>query len=233
MKKLTQLISIILLAPMALLAQTADEIVAKHNEARGGSEKLKAIRSLLIENTLEANGMDFENKMTLITGKAMKSETKIMGNQMVQAYDGAQAWTIRPSMMGGTGEPEPMPDNMVAGVSRQTDPFPLIDIAAKGTKVELAGEEKVKGNDNYHLKITFKDNDTVDMWVDKATYFVSKMTVVQMGQAQDLFYSNHKVIDGVSFPFTMEFETQMGPIAMKTNKIIINPTVDESIFKMK
>jgi outer membrane lipoprotein-sorting protein len=214
-------------------AQTLDEIVAKHVKAIGGAEKLSAVKSVTMDNTLNAQGMEFENKMVVMVGKAMRSESKIMGNDMVQAFDGQTAWAIMPSMMGGTGEPEPMPDEVSKGLKGQTNPFPLFDYAARGAKLELVGKEKVKDADAHHVKLTSAEGSSTDFWVDAATGYVVKIKATQNGQEVEMFYSKFKEVDGITFPLTMEMENPMaGTITIDTKTVTINGPLDESIFKL-
>jgi hypothetical protein len=213
-------------------AQTAEEIIAKHIAARGGAEKLRNVRSVVMDNTLGAQGMEFENKMIVVVGKAMRSESKIMGADMVQAFDGETAWAIMPTMMGGTGEPQAMPTDLAKGVSAQTDPFPLLDFAAKGSKAELLGTEKVKDVNSNHLKLTNKDGDVSEFWIGVDNNLVTKIKVSQAGQEAELFYSNYKETDGITFPMTMETSNPMaGTITIDTKAVVINGPIDEAIFK--
>ena len=48
--------SVVCLMSMSALAQTADELVAKNLQARGGLEKIKAITSLRMAGRFEAGG---------------------------------------------------------------------------------------------------------------------------------------------------------------------------------
>ena len=233
MKKTLLSITLLIVAIFTINAQTADEIIAKHIVARGGAEKLRNIKSVAMDNTLGAQGMEFENKMIVVVGKAMRSESKIMDNQMVQAFDGETAWAIMPAMMGGSGEPQAMPAEMVKGVAGQTDPFPLLDYGTKGSKVELVGTEKVKDKDAFHIKLTNKDGDISDFWINTDNSYISKIKVTQAGQEAELFYSNYKETDGVSFPMSLETSNPMaGTITIDTKAIVINGPIDDSIFKL-
>jgi hypothetical protein len=217
----------------ASYAQTASEIVDKHIASRGGADRLRAITSLEIHNTLEARDMEFENNQKILVGKAMRSDTKIMGNDMVQAFDGAIAWAIRPSMMGGTGEPEPMPEAMTKGIKHQTDPFPLLDYTTKNATIELIGTEKVKETDCIHIKLSHADGNPTEFWLNAADGLIVKQLVSNPMGNQEVYYSNYQQVDGVKFPFTLETENpQAGNIKITTQKIIINGILTDADFKM-
>lgn len=218
-------------------AQTVDEIVDKHIAARGGADKLKGIQSLVTENSMATQFGEIPVTQTIVNGKGFRQEISIMGNAMITAIDGDKGWMIRPAMMQGTGEPEDLPAEMSKGLRGQLDPAgPLFNYKDKGSKVELAGTEKVAGKDAYHLKITSADGNVVDQWIDVASYMNVKTRATSKMEGQDvtqeMVFSDFKDVDGIKFPYTMETENpQAGQMTMTTNKIIINGKVDESVFK--
>jgi outer membrane lipoprotein-sorting protein len=233
MKKTILSLVILFVSAIALNAQSVEEIVAKHIAARGGVDKLSSIKSVTTENLLNTQFGEFENKMFVVVGKAMRSETKLMGNEMIQAFDGATAWVLMPSMMGGSGEPEPAPTEMTNGIASQTDPFPMLDYATKGTKLELLGTEKIKDKDAFHMKMTSKEGTLSEVWIGVENSLVVKIKASQNGQEAELFFSNHKETDGVNFPMTMETSNPMaGTITIDTKTVTLNGMIDENMFKL-
>ena len=213
-------------------AQTVDEIIDKHVAAMGGLDKLTSVKTLYTERSLSINGMEIPNKSTVLVGKALRTESSVMGNSMIQVVDGTTGWMIRPAMMGGTGDPEDMPADQVKQQLGQLDPFgPLVNYKDKGNKVDLVGKEKVDGKDAYHLKVTTKDGQTVDEFVDATTYLVSKVSTMMNGQSAELLFSNYKDKDGIKFANMMEMASPQGALTFTTEKIVINAPVDEKVFK--
>lgn len=214
-------------------AQTVDEIVDKHIAALGGKDKLDGVKSLVIQQSISVQGMEIPVKTTVVTGKSMRSESQVMGNSMVTVVDGTTGWSIRPAMMGGTGEPQDMTGDELKQAMNQVNPFgALINYKDRGTKVELVGKEKVGKDDMYHLKITSKEGQVVDEYLDANTYLVSKLKTSTQGQNVEIDYSDYKEVEGIKFANTMEMENPMaGRMAFITEKITINGPVDESIFK--
>ncbi|MBO0932210.1 outer membrane lipoprotein-sorting protein [Fibrella aquatilis] len=224
-----------LLISVSASAQTVDEIVDKHIAAMGGEDKLKTVTSLITERSLSVQGMEIPTVMTIVVGKSLRSESTIMGNAMVQVVDGggSTGWSIKPAMMQGTGEPEDMPADQIKQQVGQLDPFgPLHNYKDKGNKVELVGKEKVDGKDAYHMKVTTKEGNTIDEFLDANTYLVSKVKSVMGGQEGEIAFSDYKDVDGIKFANTMEIANpQMGTLTMTTTKTQVNAKVDESIFK--
>ena len=132
-------------------AQTVDEIVDKHVTALGGMDKIKAVNTVITERSLAVQGMEIPTKTVLVVGKSLRNESTIMGNSMVQVVDDSKGWMIRPTQMGGTGEPEDMPADQLKQQIASLDPFGgLVNYKEKGNKVELVGKEKLAVIGHHH-----------------------------------------------------------------------------------
>jgi hypothetical protein len=214
-------------------AQTVDEIVEKHVAAMGGMEKLNAVNTLVTERSLAVQGMEIPTKTTLVVGKSMRSESTVMGNAMIQVVADSKGWMIRPTMMGGTGEPEDMPADQLKQQASQLDPFGgLVNYKEKGNTVELVGKEKQDKKDVYHLKLTSKDGQVIDEFIDANTYLISKVKANMNGQDGEITFSDYKDYEGIKFASSMDITNpQMGVMTFITNKVTINSTVDDNIFK--
>lgn len=214
-------------------AQTVDEIVDKHVTALGGMDKIKAVNTVITERSLAVQGMEIPTKTVLVVGKSLRNESTIMGNSMVQVVDDSKGWMIRPTQMGGTGEPEDMPADQLKQQIASLDPFGgLVNYKEKGNKVELVGKEKLDKKDVYHLKVTSKEGTTMDEYLDAETYLVSRVKVDMNGQSGEIDLSDYKEVEGVKFPNTMDItNAQMGTMSFITSKVSVNTPVDATIFK--
>ena len=152
---------------------------------------------------------------------------------MLQVVDGKTGWMVRPTQMGGTGEPEDMSADQVKQQAGQLDPFgSLVNYKEKGNKVELVGKEKIDNKDNYHLKVTGSDGQLSDQFIDAETYLISKVKMDMGGETGEINFSDYKEVDGIKFANTLEMSNaQMGVITLLTNKVVINAQVDEALFK--
>lgn len=214
-------------------AQTVDEIVDKHVTALGGIDKIKAINTMVIDRSLAVQGMEIPNKTILVVGKSFRNESTVMGNSMVQVVDDSKGWMIRPTMMGGTGEPEDMPADVVKQQLSSLDPFGgLVNYKEKGHKVELIGKEQVDKKDVFHFKMTTVDGQVMDEYIDANTYLITKIKTTMNGQEGEIDLSDYKEVEGVKFPNTMDISNpQMGTMSFVTSKIVVNAPVDAAIFK--
>lgn len=132
MKKIILSVSALIFSIGVLSAQTVDEIVAKNLNAMGGVAKLHEVKSVITENVIKLQALEIENLTTVLVGKAMRSDSKIMGNNLVQAFDGTTPWSITPVLMGGNDGPQVMTEETAKSVISQVDPFPLLDYKKKG-----------------------------------------------------------------------------------------------------
>jgi hypothetical protein len=214
-------------------AQTLDEIVDKHVAALGGMDKIKAVNTVITDRSLAVQGMEIPNKTILVVGKAVRNESTVMGNSMVQVVADSKGWMIRPTMMGGTGEPEDMPADQLKQQMSSLDPFGgLVNYKEKGNKVELIGKEKLGKADVFHIKLTTPEGQSMDEYIDANTYLISKVKATMNGQEGEIEFSDYKEVEGVKFPNTMDISNpQMGTMSFITNKITVNTPVDEAVFK--
>lgn len=238
--KLTKIFAsafILLATSAASFAQTANEIVAKHIEAMGGADKWKAVKAMEMNNKFTVQGMDIASKTVIVSGKSLRTDISVMGQEIISAIDGETGWAQQPAMMGGTGEPEDMPGAMIKESRKQVYlGGSLMNYKENGSTIELVGKEKLEGVDVYHLKLTEKVGDITNLFVSTSNYYVLKSAGKRNIQGKEVDaevnFSNFKQIEGLTFPYTMETASPMGGMmTIETDSIKLNPKVDESIFK--
>ena len=166
-------IAVLVLLGAACVAwgQTADELVARNLAARGGADKLRAIRTMVITGTIS-----FGDQSSPLTVKAwrpnqIREEFKVQGTEITRAYDGTIGWQIQKSgeeskvdvLHGGDAENiREEAENAIEG--------PLVDYAKKGSKVEALGKDTVGGKPVYKLKITTHGGTSITQFLDAGTY---------------------------------------------------------------
>jgi len=219
-------------------AQTAEDIVAKYVAARGGMEKLKAVKTMRMSGTMTA-GPGFEAPITLEMKrpKSTRMEFTLQGLTGIQAYDGTTAWAVMPFQ--GKKDPEALPAEQAKIMDDQADfDGQLVDYKEKGNTVELVGKEPVEGTDAYKLKVTNKSGDVRYYFLD-AEYFLEIRTEASRtirGTQMDFESSigDYKEVGGLMFPHSI----QSGPKGsaqkqkLTISKIELNPEIDDARFKM-
>ena len=106
--------SIVLLAILCWsllgMSQTTDELVNKNIQAKGGMDKMKAIKTVRMTGKIEGPSLppgrvSQEN----MRPKLVRETFSIQGMTAVQAYDGSTGWQIQP--FGGKKDPMLMGDD--------------------------------------------------------------------------------------------------------------------------
>ena len=233
-------LSIVALAVLvpSLWAQTADDIIAKNIQARGGMDKLKSVKTIKTTATMTMGpGMEAPGIMFQKRPEMARLEFTVQGLTAVQAYDGSKAWQIMPFM--GKKDAELMSADETKEMEETADlDGPLVDYKAKGNAVELLGKEKVEGTDAYKLKVTLKNGDVQTEYIDADSYLeIKEETTRTVRGTEHNFESSigdYKEVDGIIFPFAIESGVKGTDQKQKItiSKIELNVPADDSIFKM-
>ncbi len=239
-------VAVLLLAAPALFSipasaqteLTVDQIIAKHVEARGGMDKLKAIQSFKTSGKMIMMGGQMEAPFTLQLKRpaSMRMELSLQGKTLVQAYDGETAWTVNP--LQGNAEPQKAGEDETKLFRDQADfDGALVDYKTKGHTVELMGKEDVEGASCYKLKLTRKGGDVEYHYLDAQNFLPVKSTMrrKQMGAEVEMeaFPGNYKPVNGVMMPYSTDIK--MGGrtmMQMSIESVEANAKIDDAIFKM-
>ena len=134
------IIAVMMLATVAC-AQTADDIIAKNIQARGGAAKMAGVQTVKVTATM-AMGPGVEAPVVLIQkkGNLARIEFTIQGMTAVQAYDGQNAWEVVPFL--DKKEAEPIAGDESKDIQEMADiGGPLFEYKKKGNQVELLGKD--------------------------------------------------------------------------------------------
>ena len=166
-----------------------------------------------------------------------RMEVEFGGKTAVQVYDGTQGWKVRPFLNRNDVEPYTADELRSAEAARDELEGPLVDYAAKGTKVEYEKVEQVEGNDAYKLKLTTKSGTVRHMWIDAKTFLDVKLEGVPRrmdGKMHDVYVyqRDFRKVEGVTIPFTLETAVVGYPDTHKMiiEKAAVNPKLDDALF---
>jgi hypothetical protein len=219
-------------------SQTADELIAKNIEARGGIEKMRAIKTFRMTGKFEGGGgftasMGQENQRPNL----LRETFTLQGMTAVQAYDGATGWQIQP--FGGKKDPELMGEDDVRDLLLDADfDGPLVDYKEKGNTVEYLGHDVVDGDDALRLKITLKNGDIIYDYLDPDTFIEIRKEIQQFirGSVRDrvVGLGAYKPVAGVMYPFSMSQGPKNNPDAqtVTVQKMEVNVTIDPADFML-
>ena len=225
----------------AASAQTADELVAKNIQARGGREKIKAVQSIRFTGKMVINqgGQTLEMPIVMEASRPdkVRVDSTFQGMTMVQAYDGKTGWTVMPFM--GKKDPEEVSGEQLNQIKRQADVIDgdLLDYKDKGNQVEYVGKEDLEGTPVHKLKVTRKDGQVVTVYLDAEQFLeVKQKQTTKMPTGQEVesesTMSDYKEVGGILFPHAMDIKAGPGTMTMTLEKIELNPDLPASRFEM-
>lgn len=219
-------------------SQTADELIAKNIEARGGMEKINAIKTLRMTGKFEGGGgfvaiVGQENQRPNL----VRETFTLQGMTAVQAYDGSAGWQIQP--FGGKKTPELMGEDDLRDLLLDSNlEGPLVDYKEKGSTVEYLGHDVVDGDDALRLKITLKNGDIIYDYLDPDTFIEIRRDIQQFirGSLRErvVGLGSYKPVDGVMFPFSMSQGPKNNPDeqTITVHRIEANVTIDPADFNL-
>jgi outer membrane lipoprotein-sorting protein len=235
----TGMLSITLLLSLApaAAAQTADEIVKKALEARGGVAKLKAVQSERITGRITfAHGEEGVFVVELKRPLKMHVEISVEGQKITRVYDGkSSGWMINPFL--DTKDVQPMTPEDLKNISDESDfDGPLVDYKTKGNQIEVAGKESLDDKPVYRLKLTSKNGDVRFYFLDATSFLVVKWEGVRKTGEQELpwesYFSDFQEVHGLRFPFRIDQGSPGTEIkqTLTAEKIEIDPQIEDSRF---
>ena len=219
-------------------AQTVDELIARNIEAKGGMEKMKALKNVRMASKFDGGG----GFTAMITQENMRpnlyrSAFSLQGMTAVQAYDGSTGWQIQP--FGGHKDPALMGEDGLRGVLVSADfDGPLVDYKAKGNTVEYLGHDVVDGDDALRLKATLKNGDVLYYYLDPDTYLEIRREIehhirgsVRISVEE---LGSYKPVNGVMFPFSVATgpKDSSDRSTVTLTKVEVNVAMDAADFAL-
>jgi outer membrane lipoprotein-sorting protein len=237
MKTRSLAITLLCFLPAAAGAQTADEIVKKAIEARGGAAKLKAVQSERVTGRIVfAPGQEGAFVVELKRPLRMHMEISVEGQTITRVFDGkSTGWMINP--FDQNKGVQPMPAEDLKNITDESDfDGPLVDYQAKGNQIELIGKEVLDDKPVYRLKLTNKSGDTRFYLFDAATFILRKWEGTRKTGTREVpwesYFSEYREVQGLKYAFRID---QGSPgtgdkQTLITEKIEIDPALDDSRF---
>ncbi len=233
--------AVIVLAAVSCLSvftysQSADELINKNIEAKGGIDKIKAIKSVRITGKLRGGGGFTAATVQENARPNLVRETfALQGMTAVSAYDGATGWQIQP--FGGHKDPELMGEDDLKDLLLDADfDGPLVDYKEKGNTVEFLGHDVVDGDDALRLKVTLKDGDIIYYYLDPDTFLEIRKEVQEFirGSVRESVteMGSYKPVAGVMYPYSISQGSKANPAAQTTTveKIEVNVNINPADF---
>jgi hypothetical protein len=233
--------AVIVLAAVSCLGvsaygQSAEELVNKNIQAKGGIDKIKAIHSIRITGKFTAGGgFTAATRQENVRPNLVRETFSLQGMTSVTAYDGTTGWQIQP--FGGHKDPEFMGEDDLKDLLLDADfDGPLVDYKDKGNTVEFLGHDVVDGDDALRLQVTLKDGDILYYYLDPDTFLEIRKEVQEFirGSVRESVtdLGSYKPVAGVMYPFSISQGSKANPAEQTTTieKIEVNVPIDKADF---
>jgi len=235
------LLTALVLAGGAASAQTADEIVEKSLAAIGGRAALTKVKTQSLTGTMTVStpGGDLPGTIESVQQAPNKMRRLITldlsafgaGTATIDTrFDGTTGYTLD-SMRGDM----PMSESQSELQRNATFPSPFLDYKERGTKITLAGKEKVGEHDGFALVVTPVKGPVSRVVVDGESYLPVRATITvdipDLGPVeQTTEFSDFRDVNGVKVPFKIKGTSSVQTFLITVSKIEHNVEVDQALF---
>jgi hypothetical protein len=205
-------------------AVTADEIVARNVEARGGAAALASLKSIRRTGRLVLPGRSLLITLSDVRERPgrIRQEATYQGLTQIQAWGGEKGWQVQP--FEGRKEPSMMSEDDVKPFRNAADlDGPFVNAKAKGHSLEYLGTEDVDGTLAHKLRVRLKWGGEVTVWIDPDTWMVIRdlqtLTVRGAEQQVETDYGDYEKVGGVFVPMSEERGPRSSPPASREKSI--------------
>jgi zinc protease len=176
-----------------------DKVIA----AKGGLERLRGVRNLVVKTTEEGTGPGNERRTVQVTTTLeypnhVRIEMQTDVGPVARGFDGARAWAKDPA--GIQDIPDAMIQELKASLRRDTIAA-LIAAADGRIRVRLLPDVKDETGKLHHaLEFSAPDLDPTVMYVDPTTSLITKQTYVAGGMGRALveeLFGDYQPTDGI------------------------------------
>ena len=202
-------------APKAAVSAnvTAQQVIDNYATALGGKSKLEAVKTVKTLSTIKVMGMEMEATTLEMAPNKSKAVQKIMGQEMVQVFDGEKGYMMQ------AGQRMDLPAPAIEEAKKKRLFEVLSYNAADFKTVEKVTEE---GKELYLLAGAGKK-----LYFDTKTNLLVKST----SDKGDMVILDYMEVDGIKFPKNLKLAMMGQNMEMTNNQVIVNKEVSAEDFK--
>ena len=202
-------------APKAAVSAnvTAQQVIDNYAAALGGKSKLEAVKTVKTLSTIKVMGMEMEATTLEMAPNKSKAVQKIMGQEMVQVFDGEKGYMMQ------AGQRMDLPAPAIEEAKKKRLFEVLSYNAADFKTVEKVTEE---GKELYLLAGAGKK-----LYFDTKTNLLVKST----SDKGDMVILDYMEVDGIKFPKNLKLAMMGQNMEMTNNQVIVNKEVSAEDFK--
>jgi outer membrane lipoprotein-sorting protein len=237
MRRWVCLLAVAVIATPFALADTAEDVVEKYLEARGGVEKMKAVESLRAECVVNMGGSEVPCVFEWKRPDKVRMEYTVKEQTAIQAFDGTTGWAYIP-FMGRTTASELTPDETKAMTETSRFWGPLLDWQERGFSLTYDGMEDLDGQMCHKLMLTGPEGEITYMYIDEVYHL--QIREVQLREAQgkdiqvDIRIGDYREVDGLFIPFSVKQKIQSTVVEsiLTFEKVELNVDIPDDRFAL-
>jgi outer membrane lipoprotein-sorting protein len=216
--------------------QQATALLDRVIAAKGGLDKLRALKTIVVRQTLDSQAADRETQIETTTyiqyPDRFRTETRGPGGVNVQVFDGEHVWarTAR-----GVQE---IPDTVARdlGATLRRDPVMMLIGAKAGTIAArlLPDVKDASGVVHHALELSAPDLNPVVLLIDKESGRIDRQTFVAGAPGRPIIeeeFSDYRPVDGVQIAFHGVRRNGGQTLERRITDIHINVPIDPALFK--
>ncbi|MCH7403061.1 M16 family metallopeptidase [Belliella kenyensis] len=204
---------------------TVEKVLEKYFEALGGVDKVKSVRTAVIEANAEIQGMKLGMNFYHDENKEAFSNKVLMGGNVMSntiIKDGKASVVAM-------GQTQQLPDEQYEEAKLSMYIFPELHFESLGYTLKLDGIKEVEGENAYKLIVTTASGSSSDFFFGVESGLKLKMESPTSGE---VVYNNYREVNGVKYPMLMTISNPMIPVplAAKVENIEFNVSIEDEQF---
>ena len=230
--------------PVEPIPEASDADVAKAKEilvsvvnAHGGSEAIKAVKSVVSQGQVtiaQMGGIETGLKVSSLYPDKLRQDMITPQGDMSILFNGESGFMVSP--MGS----QPLPPEMSVSLKDATfrDTIPLLQyLTDNDIPIQFSGSEEVEGIPASVLLLTQPSGESLKIYVSEETHLILKYAFreTEMGTTmeKETIFLDYRDVDGIQIAFNV-IQNVNGEIYTdsKLTKVEINSELDESIFEV-
>lgn len=212
---------------------TVEAIVARHLEARGGSDRLAAVRSLLATGRLVSAASESAFTLRWVRPDSARLEMVTGARTMIEVVTRDLAWWLAPDV--DPPQSGLLPLDAAREIAERGDVDGILaHWRERGYAASLAGDDELGGERVANVRLE-RGDETHLLSLSLRTHLVlrrvSRWGSQGTGVEVEARFSDFRTVDGVVVPFAMERRTG-GELLHRVviERVELNPTFEPALF---
>jgi outer membrane lipoprotein-sorting protein len=220
-------------------SQTADQIIEKYLNARGGTDSLRNIKTVHLIGKIQTAGMELPVVYYWKAPDKIRFQVDLRGKSGITVFTGDSGWIVDPST--NTFLPKKLSPQEVA----QKKPLIsclmvffdnlLLNYNKNHYKVEYNGKDSSASGMSYKISIRMTDGTNVCYYIDAKNYldYHHKVTFPDLNSTFDVSLKEFTYFNGINIPMEIESRIQDQRITkIVIEKMMLNTDLNDDLFSM-